>query len=303
LVKRFGATEAVNKVDLVVQEGEVRGLLGRNGAGKTTLLRLLFGLIAPDAGSIELLGRGNGKPGPDSLAGVAGFVENPCFYPYLSGRANLEVLAELDGDGAAARIDAVLETVMLGERGGDRVNGYSTGMRQRLGIAAALLRAPSLLLLDEPTSGLDPAGVRDVGVLVRQQAADGVAVVLSSHQIGELEQMCDSFTFLERGAVVWDGSAAELRAQSPASAYHLVTSDDAGALALAERAGGVRASTSAQGGLAVTAEEALLDRYVIALGQAGVAIRHLELVSSPLESMFFALTGESAAGDVERLPS
>jgi ABC-2 type transport system ATP-binding protein len=302
LVKRFDTTCALNKVDLVVQEGEVRGLLGPNGAGKTTLLRLVFGLLAPDAGSIELFGRETGGSGPASLEGVAGFVEDPCFYPYLSGRANLEVLAELDGDGARDRIEEVLAQVNLDARAGDRVSAYSTGMRQRLGIAAALLRAPSLLLLDEPTSGLDPAGVRDVGALVRQLAAQGAAVVLSSHQIGEIEQVCDSFTFLQRGEVVWDGTATELRAQAPASAYRLATSDDVRARELAGGAEGVEASPAPDGGLTVAAPEAALDRYVVALGRAGVAVRHLELLRSPLQSMFFALTGEPA-GDAKRLQS
>ena len=140
LVKRFETTVALDGVDLLVGEGEVHGLLGPNGAGKTTLLRLLFGLIVPDAGTIELFGRRLAGPGPLPLDGVAGFVENPTFYPYLSGRANLELLAELDGRSAADRVEPVLEQVGLAERGGDRVSGYSTGMRQRLGIASALLR-------------------------------------------------------------------------------------------------------------------------------------------------------------------
>ena len=173
-------------------EGEVRGLLGPNGAGKTTLLRMLFGLVRPDAGSIELLGRPLVAPGAAALEGVGGFVEEPSFYPYLSGRANLRLLAKLDGAGEDVSIDEALERVGLTRRGGDRVGGYSTGMRQRLGIAAALLRSPRLLLLDEPTSGLDPAGARAVAALVRELSADGVAVLLSSHQIGELEKVCDA---------------------------------------------------------------------------------------------------------------
>ena len=201
-VKRFGDTCALDHVDLTLAAGEVRGLLGPNGAGKTTLLRILFGLLAPDAGSVELLGRSVLRE-PISLAGVAGFVEAPSFYPYLSGQSNLELLAELDGERATARIDDALRTVNLAERRADRVSGYSSGMIQRLGIAAALLRSPRLLLLDEPTAGLDPAGVRDVVTLLRDLGAAGVTVLLSSHQIGELEELCDSFTVLRRGAVVW----------------------------------------------------------------------------------------------------
>jgi len=165
-------------------------------------------------------------------------------------------------------------------------------MRQRLGIAAALLRSPRLLLLDEPTSGLDPAGARAVAALVRELSADGVAILLSSHQIGELERVCTSFTFLRSGRVVWDGTAAELDAQAPASAFELVTSDDARALQLSRDHEGLRAEPSPRGGLALTARSGSLDRYVLALGDARVAVRRLELRVSPLESMFFALTAD-----------
>jgi len=293
LVKRFGATTAVDGLDLVIAAGEVRGLLGPNGAGKTTLLRMLFGLIRPDQGAVELLGHRLDHLGGDVLEAVGGFVEEPCFYPYLSGRSNLKLLAKLDGGSAAAgQIDEVLTRVDLAARAGDRVSGYSTGMRQRLGLAAALLRHPRLLLLDEPTSGLDPAGTRAVAKLVRELAADGVTVLLSSHQIGELEKVCDSYTVVRHGRAVWDGTAAELDAQAPGSAYALFTSDDTHALDLAARIQGIRIQRAARGGLAVAARQAQMDELVVALGDARVLIRRLELVVSPLESMFFALTTE-----------
>ena len=299
LIKRFESTRAVDGVDLVVQEGELRGLLGPNGAGKTTLLRLLFGLLRPDAGEIELLGRPLGPPDTARLDGVAGFVEEPAFYPYLSGRVNLELLAELDrSPESRARVREALEQVGLAERAGDRVSGYSTGMRQRLGIAAALLRAPALLLLDEPTSGLDPAGVREVGTLPRRLASEGTAVLLSSHLIGEIEDICDSFTVLRRGRVVWSGSAAQLRDQAPGSAYRLRTSDDARAAELAARHTGIEVLRAADGELRLAVEPRALDPFVLELGRAGVAVRRLELLLSPLESMFFALTGEADAGSV-----
>lgn len=286
---------ALDGVGLVVDEGEVRGLLGPNGAGKTTLLRILFGLVRPEAGRVELFDRPVDLSARAALDGVGGFVEDPSFYPYLSGRANLELAAELDGGTRRAAIDDVLERVGLAGRGGDRVAGYSTGMKQRLGIAAALLRAPRLLLLDEPTAGLDPAGVRDMGALVRELAGDGVAILISSHQIVEVEDVCDSFTVLRRGRVVWDGTEAQLRAQAPASSHRLLTSDDARALELAERHAGVRAVPSPRGGLELSAQGRRLDSYVLALGAQGVAVRLLELLASPVESMFFALTGEAAA--------
>ena len=279
----------------------MRGLLGPNGAGKTTLLRLLFGLVTPDEGAIELFERPLGASDSINLDGVAGFVEEPTFYPYLSGRVNLELYAELEGGADAGTVEDVLGRVGLAGRGGDRVSGYSTGMRQRLGIAAALLRSPRLLLLDEPTSGLDPAGARDMGRLVRRLAAEGTAVLLSSHLIGDLENVCDSFTVLRLGKVVWNGSAAQLRDQAPGSAYRLATSDDARALEIAENHPHIHATRSQTGELRLAVQEslmgsaapdggALVDAYVLDLGRADIAVRRLELVVSPLESMFFALT-------------
>jgi ABC-2 type transport system ATP-binding protein len=298
LSKRFGRTSAVAGVDLSVGEGEVRGLLGPNGAGKTTLLRMLLGLVRPDTGAVELCGRRLDATDAPALDGVSGFVEEPCFYPYLSGRANLEVLAELDGGAARGRVEDALAQVELTARAGERVGGSSSGMRQRLGIAAALMRAPRLLLLDEPTSALDPAGVRFVLGLVRTLSQSGVAVLLSSHQIEEGEGVCDSFTVLSRGRVVWEGTAARMLAEAPPSAYRMTTSDDACALVLAEEWQGVRAARSPRGGLTVEADEGALDPFVLALARAGVAVRRLELSMSPLASMFFALTDHA-----ERLPS
>ena len=289
LVKRFETTMAVDGVDLLVEEGEVRGLLGPNGAGKTTLLRLLFGLVAPDEGEVELFGHPLGSAESVDLDGVAGFVEEPTFYPYLPGQVNLELFAELDGGATPGRVEEVLEIVGLSGRGGDRVSGYSTGMRQRLGIAAALLRSPRLLLLDEPTSGLDPAGARDMAGLVRRLAAEGTAVLLSSHLIGDLENVCDAYTVLRLGKVVWDGSAQQLREQAPGSAYRLATSDDARALEIAEQHRSVYVTRSPTGELRLVAQDRV-DAYVLDLGRADIAVRRLELVVSPLESMFFALT-------------
>jgi ABC-2 type transport system ATP-binding protein len=249
-----------------------------------------------------LLGRALDHLGGDVLDEVGGFVEEPSFYPYLSGRANLRLLAKLDGRRVGAgEIEAALERVALSSRAGDRVSGYSTGMRQRLGLAAALVRSPRLLLLDEPTSGLDPAGTRAVAALVRELAGEGVAVLLSSHHIGELEKLCDSYTVLRQGRIVWEGTAAELDAQAPGSAYALFTSNDAHALGLAVRIPGVRIQSAARGGLAVAARPDRMDELVAALGDARVLIRRLELVVSPLESMFFALTTDHGAAGLDAL--
>ncbi len=297
LVKHFGETCAVDHIDLELQPGEIRALLGPNGAGKTTLLRMLLGLVAPDGGSIELLGRRLATA--DALGdGVAGFVEDPAFYPYLSGRANLELLAELDGVQAYGLVDGALERVGLGAGAAQRVSGYSTGMRQRLGIAAALLRAPRLLLLDEPTSGLDPAGARDVRALVVELAAAGVAVLLSSHLIGEVAEISDSFTVLHRGSVAWSGTAAELRAQAPTATYAMRTSDDQLALQIAGGHPAMQVVTSSDGALWVTAGDAQLDAYVVELGRAGVAIRQLQALVRGLEAMYFSLTEQPVAGQL-----
>ena len=172
-MKRYGRIVAVDHVDLHVERGDVFGYLGPNGAGKTTSLRMLLGLIRPTAGTALLFGRDPLLEGARALDGVAGFVEGPRFYPYLSGRRNLRLLADYDQPSSQALIDEVLELVELRERAADRVGGYSHGMRQRLGIAASLLRRPRLLLLDEPTTGLDPAGMRDMRNLVRRLAGRG----------------------------------------------------------------------------------------------------------------------------------
>jgi ABC-2 type transport system ATP-binding protein len=295
LVKRFDSRTALDSVSIELQAGEVRGLLGPNGAGKTTLLRTLFGLLGADAGEIELLGhRLRAVDGPEHaspLAGVGGFVEEPAFYPYLTARANLELLAKLDGGGARARIGDALTRVGLADRADERVGGFSTGMRQRLGIAAALLRSPRLLLLDEPTSGLDPPGIRSVASLLRELSADGAAILVSSHQIGELERICDSYTFLHHGKVVWDGSAERLIAEAPAPAHTLHTSDDTRAIELARSRPDVSATAAERGeALIVEAHEDALDSFGIALGRADIAIRRLEPITSPLETMFTALT-------------
>ena len=302
--KRFESTVALRGVELTLSPGEIRGLLGPNGAGKTTLLQILFGLLRPDSGRVELLGQEQDWRGTAALGGVGGFVEEPAFYGYLSARANLELLARLDGGGADEReITDALSRVGLADRAHDRVGGYSTGMRQRLGIAAALLRRPRLLLLDEPTSGLDPEGARAVARLVRELAADGVAVLLSSHQIGELERICTSYTVLRDGQVVWDGTASAVEREAPASAHVLHTSDDGRALELAAGRSELRVEQLDGGGLGLLARTETLDGYVLALAAEEIAVRRLELRVSPLERMFFALTGtgdghdETASGE------
>ena len=299
LVKRYGDVTAVDNVDLTVNAGDVYGYLGPNGAGKTTSLRMLLGLIRPDAGTAKLFGRDPLSEGARALDGVAGFVEAPRFYPYLSGRRNLELVAALDGDGAAGRIDEALDTVDLADRAKDKVGGYSHGMRQRLGIAGALLRDPKLLLLDEPTTGLDPGGMRDMRALVRRLADQGITVLLSSHLMGEVEDLCDRVAIVRTGKVVYEGSLPELLA-STAGRYTLRTTDDVRAAALAADRPGVTEVRFADGGLTLSASEEAAVALSLALGEAGVGIAALVPRTATLEELFFRLTeGDAAPPPVE----
>jgi len=225
--------------------------------------------------------------------GVAAVFEHPGFYPYLSGTRNLSLLARMDGRpaGDAARARAI-ERVGLTTAADRRVDGYSAGMRQRLGLAAALLRGPRLLLLDEPTSALDPAGARDVRELVRELAAAGVAIVISSHDLVEVEELCTSVTILRAGDLVFSGSLEHLRARAGDDAHHLATSDDDTALAIARDCRGIRAARTGDctHGFDAVGERDAVDAYVVALGRAGIAVRVLQPRQRSLESVFLRLT-------------
>jgi ABC-2 type transport system ATP-binding protein len=299
LVKRFDDVHALEGFDINVEIGHVHGLVGPNGAGKTTFLRILFGLVAPDSGSIRLLGSEWLAGTTTTLDGVAGFVEDPRFYPYLSARRNLELLADLDGV-RKGLVEQVLIQVRLTDEADRKVGGFSSGMRQRLGLAAALLRSPRLLLLDEPSVGLDPAGAREAQMLVKGVAAEGGTVLLSSHNMTELDGLCDSVTVMREGKSVWHGSMERLRAEAPAPAHRMWTSDDTEAMQVASVMPNVIMVPDPDGGLTVSADTDALDRCVVALGQSGVAVRRLELLMTPLESMFFALTGTRQDESAER---
>ena len=289
LVKRYKEVLAVDHIDLNVRAGDVYGFLGPNGAGKTTTLRMALGLITPTEGTVELFGRDPLREGARALEGVAGFVEAPRFYPYLSARKNLQLLAALDGDGAAARIDEVLEIVELSARAGHRVGGYSHGMRQRLGISAALLRRPRLLILDEPATGLDPAGMRDMRTLIRRLAGEGITVLLSSHQLPEVQELCDRVAIVDSGRVVYEGALADLRRQGGAG-YRLRTTDDARALTVALGQDGIEHAAVGEQGLGFQAQEREVGELSLALARAGVGILALTPELATLEDLFFRLT-------------
>lgn len=294
--KSFGEVVALDGVDLDVAEGEVHGLVGPNGAGKTTLLGLLLGLAQADEGDLEILGTPVGRTltVPD---GVAGFVDGPGLYPALSARQNLAALARLRGDTVDGIADA-LDQVGLTDVADDRVRGFSLGMRQRLGLAAALLTKPRLLVLDEPSNGLDPAGTRHVHRVLTSLAAQGTSIVLSSHRMDDLAALCSDVTLLAAGRVVFSGPLSDLTADTDALNYRLRTSDPAAARRVAADApqvsllpDGDLPRRHAADALLVRATVPALDELVASLVGAGIGVRELAPVVAPLEAAFLALTG------------
>jgi len=298
LVKRYGDLTAVAGVDLTVDVGDVYGYLGPNGAGKTTSLRMMLGLIRPTAGTVRLFGR-DPMLSVDALNGVAGFVEAPTFYPYLNGRRNLELLAALDGGDARERIPDVLEVVELSARAEHRVGGYSHGMRQRLGIAAALLRNPKLLLLDEPATGLDPAGMRDMRVLIRRLADQGMTVLLSSHLLTEVEEVCNRVAIVRSGSIVYEGEIAALK-RGAGTSYRLETTDDERALAVCRAQPGISDVRRQHDKISFVADEPAAAELSQALIEAGALIRAMAPQTVTLEDLFFSLT--EGSGDPRATP-
>lgn len=285
LTKTFGDVVALDGVDLDIAAGQVHGLVGPNGAGKTTLLGLMLGLAVADSGSLEILGTTLGRTLviPD---GVAGFVDGPGLYPALTARQNLVALARLRG--ITADVDATLAEVGLSDVADDRLRGFSLGMRQRLGLAAALLTRPRLLVLDEPSNGLDPAGKHHVHRVLTRLASDGVAVVLSSHRMDDLAALCSDVTILAAGRVVFTGPIAKLAAESGELDYRVTTSDPARALEVVSQTPGL--SVVGDAPLVVRGAQEALDALVVRLVGADVAVRELTPAVSPLESAFLALT-------------
>jgi ABC-2 type transport system ATP-binding protein len=293
ITKCFGEVVALDGVDLDVAPGQIHGLVGPNGAGKTTLLGLLLGLAVADEGRLEILGSpvGRALAAPD---GVAGFVDGPGLYPSLTARQNLAALAALRGrDRKTAEIGDALDQVGLTDVADDRVRSFSLGMRQRLGLAAALLTEPRLLVLDEPANGLDPAGKKQVHGVLERLAADGTTVVLSSHRMDDLEALCSEVTILATGRVVFTGPLGKLSAENGELDYRLRTADPDTARRLILDAEGVRLVETAGRDaelFVVRAPVSALDHLVLRLGKAGVAVRELAPVVSPLEAAFLALT-------------
>jgi ABC-2 type transport system ATP-binding protein len=291
LSKRYGERVAVDRIDLEIPAGVVSGFVGPNGAGKTTTIRMLLGLISPSSGSARVLGHPVTRPAA-YLARVGALIEAPAFYPTLSGVRNLEVLARL-GRLERGRAAQALAQVGLADRADDLVRSYSLGMRQRLGVAAALLPAPELVILDEPANGLDPAGIREIRTLLRDLADRGTTVLVSSHLLSEVEAICDHLVMIDQGQIVFHGGIEQLlkeqRAELLAIPEH--PADLAALVSLATRAGkharvdGDRVRIQAAGDWA-----AELNRCAM---RAGITLRGLQEAPASLEEAFFSITGQA----------
>jgi ABC-type multidrug transport system ATPase subunit len=286
LTKRYGRQiTAVDGLNLGVRRGEVYGFLGPNGAGKTTTLRMLLGLIEPTSGAARVLGQEPGSPA--SLRGVGALVESPAFYPYLSGYDNLKVVSRYAGV-PRRRIREVLQTVELSGRAKDKFKKYSLGMKQRLGVAAALLKDPELLILDEPTNGLDPKGMADMRALVRELGSGERTVLLSSHLLGEVEQICDRVGVIHKGILVAEGTIAELRGEEGL----LVRAEPfEEARQIAERIKGVEGVTVADGMLRLATDPGRAAEINAKLVFAGLRVSELRPAEQSLEEVFLELTG------------
>ncbi|HSC92951.1 MAG TPA: ABC transporter ATP-binding protein [Gaiellaceae bacterium] len=285
LSKRYGERiVAVDRLAMRVCRGEVYGFLGPNGAGKTTTLRMLLGLVRPTSGSALVLGAPPGSP--DGLARVGALIESPTFYPFLSGRDNLRVLARY-ARAPEARIEPVLEQVDLAARADDRFGTYSLGMKQRLGIAAALLKDPELLILDEPTNGMDPAGMAEMRRFIRGLGRGRRTVLLSSHLMTEVEQVCDRVGVISRGALVGEGTVDELRGRT---SLWIRAEPVADAERVLGGLRGVEQVARSEGGLTVAADPAAAPTINRVLVEAGIAVGELRPQRASLETVFFELT-------------
>ena len=294
LTKRYGSRiVAVDGVNLMVQRGEVYSFLGPNGAGKTTTMRMLLGLIRPTSGAASVLGRAPGHP--ESLARVGALIESPAFYPYLSGRDNLRVMARYAGVPKKG-IEAALETVDLAERARDKFSTYSLGMKQRLGVAAALLKDPELLILDEPTNGLDPAGMADMRALIRRLGSGERTVLLSSHQLGEVELICDRVGVISAGCLIAESTVEELRGKG---ALLVGAKPLDRAREHVEQLLGAEQVEVLDGTLRLDTDLAAAGRINRELVGAGVEVTELRPIERTLEEVFLEMTdqkGESHVG-------
>jgi ABC-2 type transport system ATP-binding protein len=299
LKKSYGTRLALNGLDLTVPRGVVYGFLGPNGAGKTTTMRILAGLVKADGGTVEMLGRPYQRSDRHRLFDVGALVESPSFYPYLSGRANLQALAASGPKVPAGRIDEVLESVGLSERGGDKVSRYSLGMKQRLGIAGALLNDPKLLLLDEPANGLDPAGIVAMRETLRHLAAIGKTVFVSSHLLAEVQQLADVVGIIAAGRLVREGTMKELLAAEGVVRARVEPTEVAAALAALSQLVApdhTSASAAEPGWLTLQLSPDRTSEVTRVLAEAGIYVSALTS-GNDLEELFLSLTASDGAAD------
>ena len=291
LTKRYGKIEAVDGLSMEVLRGHVYGLLGPNGSGKTTTMGMLLGLVRPTSGSFSLFGS-TGRH-EDALRRVGAIVETPSFYPYLSGRRNLAYFQGISGKGAhRAEIDALLDRVGLLARADSRFQAYSLGMKQRLGIAYALLGDPELLFLDEPTNGMDPEGMIEIRELIRSLGTGGRTVLLSSHLLNEVEQVCDSVTILSRGKLIAQGEVAELIQSRGREQIRATTTDNARAVEILTALDWVEDVTPKDGSLLISAPHERSWELTAALSRAEVYLSELSPIQTSLEEYFLEVTGD-----------
>lgn len=289
LTKRFGSLVAVNNLNLELRRGEVFGFLGPNGAGKSTTVGMILRLIAPTAGRIELFGEkldGNSWP---LLRRVGAIIEEPAFYPYLSGRDNLEVLSRSIGGVPKNKIDEVLKRVNLFERAKDRYGTYSMGMKQRLGIASTLLRDPELIILDEPTSGLDPAGTIEVRDLIPELAHESRAVFLCSHLLHEVELVCNRVAIIKQGVMIANSTVQELVTQG--QVLQIKVPDPTQATAILKSLPWIKSVKSENGYLIVDAPKDSASRVNQVLAENNIFASEMVNRNVSLESVFLQLTG------------
>lgn len=294
LRKAYGEVVAVDQVDFVVERGHVYGALGPNGSGKSTTVRMLLGLARPDRGEVKLFGRPLKEDSSNLLKRVGAVVETPAFVPYLSGRDNLKLLARYTPGPTSESIERVLERVNLAEAAHRRFRNYSLGMKQRLGIAAAILNDPELIILDEPTNGLDPQGTREVRALIPELAAEGRTIVLCSHLLYEVEQVCDAVTIFQKGRVVAQGRTKELIGTR--TRLEIRVPDVAACEELLRRSQWAGSVTRSDGGLLIEGagdQGEAVNRLLAAGHQYASVIRPIR---TSLEDVFFELTGEPAHG-------
>ena len=291
LTKRYGRVLAVDGLSLDVPRGRIFGLLGPNGSGKTTLMSMLLGLVRPTAGSFTLFGQPSERGGLDrQLHRIGALIETPSFYPYLSGRNNLAYFQGISGRGDPAEVDSLLEQVGLGGRGGDKFQTYSLGMKQRLGLAYTLLGDPELLVLDEPTNGMDPAGMAEVRELIRSLGGENRTVILSSHLLHEVEQVCDSVGILSHGRLIAQGDVTELLQERGRPQVRLRTTDDRKAREILNALAWVDSVSADNGYLVAGVDAARSWEITAALSRNEVYVSEMTPAQMSLEQYFLDVT-------------